>query len=121
MRARVASRDRLNAMIEEITTSMTSAALVEAMNAAGIPCGPIYSIDQTFADPQVAHLGLAQKVVSGKLGEIALVGQPLTLSRTPSRLAAAAPEMGEHTEEVLAELGIGREEIGRLRTAGAIG
>ena len=70
-----------------ITKKMTTGTLVDRLNEAGIPCGPIYSIDQTFADPQVRHLGIAQSVESPALGTINLVGQPFTLSRTPSRLA----------------------------------
>jgi crotonobetainyl-CoA:carnitine CoA-transferase CaiB-like acyl-CoA transferase len=113
-------REELNELIGKITATMTTAALVERLNAAGIPCGPIYSIDQTFADPQVRHLGIAQSVRSPALGEITIVGQPFTLSRTPSRLVSAAPEFGEQTEEILAEFGYSREDIARLRESGAI-
>jgi formyl-CoA transferase len=113
-------REELNGLIGKITATMTTAALVEQLNAAGVPCGPIYSIDQTFADPQVRHLGIAQSVRSPALGDITIVGQPFTLSRTPSRLVSAAPEFGEQTEEILAEFGYSREDIARLRQAGAI-
>ncbi len=99
------NREPLNALIGEITATMTSAELVERLNEAGIPCGPIYTLDQTFADPQVRHLGIAQQVSSRALGEITLVGQPFALSRTPSALVSGAPEYGEHTDEILAELG----------------
>jgi formyl-CoA transferase len=113
-------RDELNDLIGEITAAMTTGAVIERLNQAGIPCGPIYTIDQTFADPQVRHLGVAQGVESAKLGPIKLVGQPFTLSRTPSRLVASAPEYGEHTGEILAEFGYSSEDIARLRQAGAI-
>ena len=85
-----------------------------------IPCGPIYTIDQTFADPQVRHLGVAQEVDSPKLGSIKLVGQPFTLSRTPSRLVSSAPEYGEHTDAILTEFGYSSEDIARFRQAGTI-
>jgi crotonobetainyl-CoA:carnitine CoA-transferase CaiB-like acyl-CoA transferase len=114
------NRDKLNALIGEITSTMTSAELVDRLNEAGIPCGPIYSIDQTFADPQVRHLGIAQKVESGALGTIALVGQPFTLSRTPSSLVTGAPECGEHTDEILGEFGYGSADIARFRQNGTI-
>jgi len=114
------NREALNAAIDEITATMTTATVVDKLNAAGIPCGPIYSIDQAFADPQVRHLGIAQAVESSALGEITLVGQPFTLSRTPSRLVTGAPEYGEHTDAVLAEFGYSKDEISQLRQAGAI-
>jgi len=118
--ARRKNRERLNAMIDEITAQEEGAALIQKFNGAGIPCGPIYSIDQAFADPQVKHLGIAQQVESKLLGLITLIGQPVHLSRTQSRLAAAAPEYGEHNDEILRELGYGAAEIASLRTAGAI-
>jgi formyl-CoA transferase len=90
------------------------------MNQAGIPCGPINQVDQAFADPQVRHVGIAQSVRSKELGDITLLGQPFTLSRTPSRLAAAAPEYGEHTDEVLREAGFSEAEISAFRAAKAI-
>jgi crotonobetainyl-CoA:carnitine CoA-transferase CaiB-like acyl-CoA transferase len=119
-KARRGHREELNALIGEIANKMTIGALVERLNGAGIPCGPIYSIDQTFADPQVRHLGIAQRVESAALGTINLVGQPFTLSRTPSRLVAGAPEYGEHTDAILGELGYSASEISALRQSGTI-
>jgi formyl-CoA transferase len=113
-------RDELNKLIGEITATMMSTAVVERLNRAGIPCGPIYTMDQTFADPQVRHLGIAQDVDSPALGSIKLVGQPFTLSRTPSRLVSSAPEYGEHTDEILTEFGYSSEDIARYRQAGTI-
>src|SRR5262249_50202912 len=114
---RRAHRDELNALIGDITATMTTAALIERLNQAGIPCGPIYTIDRTFADPQVRHLGIPQGVESPALGRIELVGQPVTLSRTPSRLVSSAPEYGEHTDAILQELGYSSDEIAHLRQA----
>jgi crotonobetainyl-CoA:carnitine CoA-transferase CaiB-like acyl-CoA transferase len=119
-KARRGHREELNALIGEIANKMTTGALVERLNGAGIPCGPINSIDQTFADPQVRHLGIAQRVESAALGTINLVGQPFTLSRTPSRLVAGAPEYGEHTDAILDELGYSAGEISALRRSGTI-
>ena len=118
--ARRQNREALNAAISGKTMSMTTDAIVELMSESEIPCGPIYTIDQTFADPQVRHLGISQSVVSPELGNVNLVGQPFSLSRTPNRLVSAAPACGEHTEQVLAELGYGANEIGVLRGAGVI-
>jgi len=113
-------RDELNALIGEIAATMTTTVLVDRLNEAGIPCGPIYSIDQTFADPQVRHLEIAQGVNSSALGDITLVGQPFTLSRTPSKLVSAAPGYGEHTDEILSEFGYSADDISRFRDSGTI-
>jgi len=119
-KARRSHREALNELIGAITAGMTTRAVVDRMNEAGIPCGPIYSIDQAFADPQVRHLGIAQSVESGALGSINLVGQPFTLSRTPSHLVSGAPEYGEHTDAILSELGYSAADISGLRQTGTI-
>ena len=82
-----------------------------------MPCGPIYSIDQMFGDDQVKHLGIAQDVPNAENRHIRLVGQPFTLSRTPSKMVAAPPEFGEQTNEVLAEFGFSANEIAGLKEA----
>ena len=106
------NRKQLNAEINTLTEKKSSEEWVKAFNAAGVPCGPIYSIDQVFADAQVQHLGMAQDVPNAEGRHIRLVGQPFTLSRTPSRMAARPPEFGEQTDEVLAEFGF---DVGRDR------
>ena len=112
-------RDALNEEIDLHTVKRTSADWIERLNKAGVPSGPIYSIDQTFADPQVEHLGIAQTVKKkGKTQK--LVAQPVHLSRTPSRLATWPPEIGEHTDAVLKEFGFKAAEIAALRKANAI-
>ncbi len=80
-----------------------------------MPCGPIYAINQVFEDAQVKHLGMAQDVPNPENRPIRLVAQPVTLSRTPSRMAARPPEFGEQTEEVLVELGFTGDEIRELK------
>jgi crotonobetainyl-CoA:carnitine CoA-transferase CaiB-like acyl-CoA transferase len=109
------NRKQLNAEISRLTEKKSSEAWVKEFNAAGVPCGPIYSIDQMFSDAQVKHLGMARDVPSAEGREIRLVGQPFTLSRTPSQMAARPPEFGEQTDEVLAEFGFSRDEIGELK------
>src|SRR5476651_1909621 len=113
--ARSKNRDALNAAIGKLTIKKSTDTWVRELNAAGVPCGPIYSIDQMFEDDHVRHLGIAQDVPNAENRHIRLVGQPVTLSRTPSRMAARPPEFGEQTEEVLAECGFTAEEIGALR------
>ena len=113
--ARSKNRDALNAEINRRTETKSTAAWVKEFNEAGVPCGPIYSIDQVFADAQVQHLRMAQDVPNPEDRHICLVGQPVTLSRTPSRMVARPPEFGEHTDEVLREFGFGAEEIAELK------
>ena len=109
------NRKQLNAEISRLTEKKSSEAWVREFNAAGVPCGPIYSIDQMFSDAQVKHLGMARDVPNAEGREICLVGQPFTLSRTPSQMAARPPEFGEQTDEVLADFGFTRDEISSLR------
>jgi len=118
--ARSKNRDALNAEIDKITVKRSSAEWLEKLNKDGVPCGPIYSIDQMFADPQVKHLGLAQPVATKDGRPLTVVGQPFSLSRTPSRMAAPPPDVGEHTDEVLSEFGFSAQEIEGLRKAKAI-
>ena len=119
-RGRLRNRDRLNAAIEEITRTRTSAAWIELLNSAGVPCGPIYTIDQVFADPQVRHLGIARPIDTPQHGHQELVGQAVDLSRTRWELRTPAPEQGEHTDAVLADLGYDAATIAGFRERGVI-
>jgi formyl-CoA transferase len=114
------NRDALNAEIDKRLSRRASAEWIDALNAAGVPCGPIYSIDRMFADPQVSHLDLARPVKMGDGRELRMVRQPVSLSRTPSYFAAPPPGRGEHTAEVLREFGFSAEEIDALRRARAV-
>jgi formyl-CoA transferase len=118
--ARLKNRDALNAEIDKIMSHRSSADWVDALNEAGVPCGPIYSIDQVFADPQVEHLGIAQSVAKPDGETLTVVGQPVALSRTPSRIVVAPPEIGQHTDEVLKEFGYADAEIAALKKANAV-
>jgi crotonobetainyl-CoA:carnitine CoA-transferase CaiB-like acyl-CoA transferase len=113
--ARSKNRDALNAAIDKYTVKKSTEAWVSELNAAGVPCGPIYSIDHMFDDPQVKHLGMAQNVPNDEGRDITLVSQPFQLSRTPSRMAARPPEFGEQTDEILSEFGFTDGEIADLR------
>ncbi|BDW85453.1 CaiB/BaiF CoA transferase family protein [Roseicyclus marinus] len=118
--ARSENRHALNAEIEAITLTRSTADWIDAFNAAGVPAGEINDISQVFANPQVRHLGLAQPVVSQERGETELVGQPIIMSRTPSHIAKPPPLAGQHTAEILAEMGYSEAEIAEMRAAGAI-
>ena len=115
------NRKELNARIETITRANSSAHWIRILNEAGIPCGPINTIDQTFAEPQVQHLAIARPVKHPRLGDISVVGQPINMSAAPERPAVrATPEIGQHTAEVLAGLGYGAKAIADLRVRGVV-
>jgi formyl-CoA transferase len=113
-------RDALNAEIDGILKHKTSAQWIDILNKAGVPCGPIYSIDQVFSDPQVEHLGIAQQVTKDDGSALTVVGQPVALSRTPSCIAAATPELGQQTSEVLQEFGFNPDEIAALQRTNVV-
>jgi formyl-CoA transferase len=117
---RSTNRDAVNAEIEKRTAGKTSAEWIDILNRAGVPCGPIYAIDQVFADPQVKHLGMAAAGRRPDGGEQFFVAQPFTLSRTPTHIDATPPEQGQHTDEVLAEFGFSDAEIEALHAAKAV-
>ena len=118
--ARSDNRDKLNHKLCELIRQKTSAEWVDALNNAGVPCGPIYNIGEMFNDPQVKHLGIATPVAHQTLGDIEIVGQAAALSRTPSRIHTATPELGQHTNEILDELGISPDRISNLRERGIV-
>ena len=109
------NRVALNAEIGKALGAKTTSEWIEILTKAEVPCGPIYAIDQMFDDPQVKHIGAATTVKSPKLGEIRIINQAVRLSRTPARMAAAPPEVGEHTDEILKDLGYDEGAIDGLR------
>jgi crotonobetainyl-CoA:carnitine CoA-transferase CaiB-like acyl-CoA transferase len=119
-KGRRAERETINGLVNAITSKETTAAIIEKMNAGGIPCGPVYDIGQAFNDPQVKHLGIAKKVPSKALGDITLIGQPVNLSRTKTTMITGAPEYAEQADEILAEFGYSSKEIESFRKGGAI-
>jgi crotonobetainyl-CoA:carnitine CoA-transferase CaiB-like acyl-CoA transferase len=114
------NRDALNGEIAQHTAKRSSADWVEYFNKAGVPCGPIYAIDQMFADAQVRHVAIAQPVKTKDKRNVTLVSQPVSLSRTPSKLVAPPPGLGQHTDAVLKEFGFTAKQIVVLREANAI-
>ena len=119
-KARSDNRKALNAEIDTYTQHKSSAEWIDIFNKAGVPAGPIYNIDQVFADPQVKHLGIAQGVKKRDKSTMNVVGQPFNMSRTRSKIAAPPPELGQHTNEVLKEFGFKPKEIAALRKANAL-
>jgi len=119
-RLRSKNRDRLHALIAERIATRSSQEWIDRLNAAGVPCGPIYTIDQMFADPQVQTLDMARPVQHPQMGEIHLVGQGINLERTPWTMRNPIPPKGENTDEVLREFGFAAAEIEKLHAAGAV-
>jgi len=118
--ARSKNRDALSPEIDDYLATATSAEWVERLNKAGVPSGPIYAIEQVFADPQVKHLGIVQSVIMKDKSKMRLLGQPVGLSRTPSRLATRPPDLGEHTNAILKEFGFSARDIAALHNAKAL-
>ena len=109
------NRSKLGDKIDECTKTKTTSDWITILNDAGVPCGPIYSINEMFADPQIRHLQISQPVTNSQSTEIPVLTQPVSLSRTPSKLDKAAPFIGEHTDRILNELGYDQSEINHLR------
>ena len=116
--ARSVNRNWLNAEIEQRLQHESSDYWIEKLNAAGVACGRINDVKQAFEEPQVQHLQVLKKVTSTRLGEQLLMGQPVTLTRTPSTIARATPRRGEHSEEVFLEIGYTRDDLDRMKATG---
>jgi formyl-CoA transferase len=117
---RAKNRAALNAALNQALKAKTSAQWVEVLNAAGVPCGPIYSADQVFADPQVKHLEAAAEVDHPRLGRFRVVNQAVKLSRTAAKVVAPTPEVGQHTDEILRELQYSEAQIRQMREKGIV-
>ena len=108
------NRDALTPILEDRLKDKTADEWIDELNQAGIPCGPILSIDKVFENEQVRHLDLAHPIEHPSLGSIEILGRPVTLSRTPASIRTPTAEKGEHTAEILKELGVSEEEIQQL-------
>ena len=115
---RSVNRDSLNAEINRLLAAQDRAYWIERLNAGGVACGLINNLQEVFEEPQIQHLGMVKDVVSSRQGAQKMVGQPMQLERTPSTIARAAPRRGEHTEEVLGELGLQASDLARMKSEG---
>ena len=117
---RAQNRDVLNEEIDKRLATFGSAELVEKLNKAGVPAGPIYKMDEMFADPQVKHLKMAYPVQHPKLGPQEVIGQAINMSRTTVENWTATPEQGEHTDSILKEFGYDAATIDGFRKKGIV-
>jgi crotonobetainyl-CoA:carnitine CoA-transferase CaiB-like acyl-CoA transferase len=113
---RFRKRRQLTHQLAAIFKTRTSAEWLECLEAAGVPAGPIYKMDEVFADPQVQHVGMAVPFHHPVRGDIHVVGEPVVLARTPASISSMTPEPGEHTTETLRGLGYQDDDIERLRS-----
>ena len=119
---RVAHRAEVTAMLTPVFAARSTARWIALLEAANVPCGPINSVDQVFADPQALARDLVSPMRHAAAGEISLVASPLRLSKTPPDYRHAPPLLGQHTREILkSDLGLADPEIDRLAARGVIG
>ncbi len=118
--ARVANRARINAIVGGKLAGNTSAFWVETLNAAGVPCGPVQSVEQVFQDPQILAQDMRLTIPHPNHGIVQMLGFPMKLSATPCKVRRTAPALGEHSDEILTELNYPMAERDALRNAGVI-
>ncbi|HLN07428.1 MAG TPA: CoA transferase [Xanthobacteraceae bacterium] len=119
-KGRSTDRAAINAAIGEITRHKSAEHWIELFEGAGIPCGPINTIDHVFADPQVRHLGMATPMHHPRLGELAVVASPINMTGVRRGVRMATPDAGAHTEEVLRSAGYSDAELSDMRAKGTI-
>ena len=113
--ARSRNRAALNAELQEYFSTRSSNEWIEALNDAGVPCGPIYKMDEMWSDPHVEHLEMSRPVDHPVLGRLDVLRHATNMSGTPKMPYRPAPELGEHTDEVLREFGFSDNEIETMR------
>jgi crotonobetainyl-CoA:carnitine CoA-transferase CaiB-like acyl-CoA transferase len=108
---RFRNRPKLTAILSEVFKTKSSSYWLDKLEQQGVPAGPIYKLDEVFADPQVEHLGIAAPLQHPTRGDIRVVGQPIGLSRTPASVDTTLAGLGAHTDEILRDAGYSNAEI----------
>ncbi len=114
-------RQRINAVIAEVTQQHSSEYWIDKLEEAGIPCGPVNNIREVFEDPQVQHLEMAMPMRHRTRGDIKVVAQPVNIEGVETGFYRDMPGLGEHNDEILAEAGLTADEIADLKATGALG
>ncbi len=117
---RMKNLEDLTATLEQTFSRQTTAHWLEALEAAGVPAGPIYNIEQVYRDPQVRAREMIVETDHPVAGRVANIGIPIKLSETPGRFRKPAPTLGQHTDEALRQLGRSDDEIAELRSQGVV-
>ena len=112
---RLKNRDVLNECLQAHFAKRDSVHWIDALNDAGVPCGPIYKMDEMWSDPQVAHLKMSRSVNNSVMGDYEVVRNAANLSNAPDLPYRASPERGEHTDEILSEFGFSEDEIATMK------
>jgi formyl-CoA transferase len=110
----------LAATLEETFSTRTTGQWMKVLDDAGVPCGPINDLDQVYNDPHVLARNMLVEQQDPEVGTLKNIGIPVKLSETPGRIRRRAPDLGEHTREVLLEAGYGGDEVDRMTEAGTV-
>jgi crotonobetainyl-CoA:carnitine CoA-transferase CaiB-like acyl-CoA transferase len=117
MAKRVAVRDEVRTALEQTLTQKTTAEWLRIFAEAGVLCSPIQDFDQVFTDPQVLRNKMIEEFEHHRAGKVRVVGIPVKLSRTPGKVRTPPPAVGQHTDELLKDLGYSDEEIKEFKRA----
>ena len=116
----MANREKMNDAVGAYTSKKPSAHWVERLNDAGVPCGPVYTIDKMLEDPQVQHVAMTWPADHPTLGPVSVNGNAVNIDGVPKGVRSVTPDMGEYTDELLADLGYDATAIAALRESGAV-
>ena len=110
----------LAALLEETFSQETTSHWMTVLEAPGVPCGPIYDLGQVYSDPQVLHRNMLVEIEDPELGVLKNIGIPVKLSKSPGRIRRRAPDLGEHSREILLSAGYSEEDLERLTKEGVV-